>query len=150
MQYKKIGNLIIFENGTIYREFKNKCKIFIAKPNVRGYSTIKVNGKYYYTHVLIMEVFKGKSGLEVDHIDGDKLNNSLDNLEYVTHKENMIRMIKRVGNRGILKTSKKVSWNGKIYPSSRQLSRELNLDEMACSRSIRNRTKLKGHYAKYI
>lgn len=31
MEYKKIYNLIVFENGAIYREFKTKCKLIKQK-----------------------------------------------------------------------------------------------------------------------
>lgn len=42
-------------------------------------------------HRLIWESFNGKikSGLEVDHMDGDKHNNNLSNLRLLTHSENM-------------------------------------------------------------
>lgn len=41
-------------------------------------------------HRIVMEVFTMKSDLQVNHIDGDKLNNCLYNLEYCTCEENMI------------------------------------------------------------
>ena len=44
-----------------------------------------------------MEAFRGKSGLTVDHKDGNKENNSLSNLEYVKQAENKRRMFERVG-----------------------------------------------------
>ncbi len=43
-------------------------------------------------HVLICTIFHGPrpgSGYEVNHIDGDRSNNRADNLEWVTHAENM-------------------------------------------------------------
>lgn len=40
-------------------------------------------------HRLVAEAFMGKSKLCVNHIDGNKSNNRLENLEFVTHKENM-------------------------------------------------------------
>ena len=48
-------------------------------------------------HRLIWETFNGKikSGLEVDHIDGNKHNNKLKNLRVVTHSENMIAAFER-------------------------------------------------------
>lgn len=61
---------------------------------VTGYQrvslTVKGSSKVFYIHRLVMEVFIGrKDGLEVNHIDGDKNNNKLTNLEWVTHHENI-------------------------------------------------------------
>ena len=44
-------------------------------------------------HRLVLEAFVGKSDLQVDHIDGNKKNNNLSNLEYVTPKENIMRYL---------------------------------------------------------
>lgn len=43
------------------------------------------------------EVWKGprKSGTVINHIDGDRSNNSIDNLEEITQKENIENLIKR-------------------------------------------------------
>lgn len=44
-----------------------------------------------YVHILVADAFVGKriEGHVVNHIDGNKLNNSASNLEYVTQKENI-------------------------------------------------------------
>jgi ribosomal protein L30E len=50
------------------------------------------NGKRkgHKIHRLVLISFKGYSELQCNHIDGNKLNNNIDNLEYVTSKENII------------------------------------------------------------
>jgi hypothetical protein len=54
-------------------------------------------------HVLVAEAFIGPrpKGLVINHIDGDKLNNRVENLEYVTFTEN-IRHAVSLGLRGKL------------------------------------------------
>ncbi|QGT53104.1 HNH endonuclease [Lactococcus phage CHPC781] len=89
MRYKKIDNLIVLENGKIYIETKNKCKLTGLTKTKTGYLRVSVKGKDMYVHRLVMLAFYGKSDLTVDHIDGNKENNNLNNLEYVTQAENV-------------------------------------------------------------
>lgn len=55
-----------------------------------GYKVIKINGKYKYEHREIMEKFLGRKLNKdevVHHKDGNKLNNSIDNLELMSKRE---------------------------------------------------------------
>jgi hypothetical protein len=45
--------------------------------------------KHFYVHRLVMFSFVGESDLYVDHIDGNKTNNNLNNLRYVTNSQNL-------------------------------------------------------------
>jgi hypothetical protein len=58
-----------------------------------GYLSVglSTNGKFKncLVHRLIMLTFCGESNLQVNHIDGDKTNNNLTNLEYCTASENI-------------------------------------------------------------
>lgn len=62
-----------------------------AKNNA-GYYVVKFD-KVYTIHGLVAKAFLGErpDGFEIDHVSGDKSDNSMRNLEYVTHQENMRR-----------------------------------------------------------
>ena len=58
-----------------------------------GYLTASQNGKTYLVHRLVLETFDENvesSKLLVDHIDGNRSNNLLSNLRWVTSKENAV------------------------------------------------------------
>ena len=71
-------------------------KILSSVPNSRDYQQVSLykNGtkKSIRVHRIIMESFIGPrpDGKQINHIDGDRKNNRLDNLEYVTQSENML------------------------------------------------------------
>lgn len=55
-----------------------------------GYKILSTDNKTYYVHRLVWETYNGEipEGMWINHINGVKTDNSLDNLELVTPKEN--------------------------------------------------------------
>jgi hypothetical protein len=69
--------------------------------SVKGYLTVKIgisqqSKKHYFLHKMIAEAFipNPYNKKHVNHIDGDKLNNKISNLEWVTFKENITHAFK--------------------------------------------------------
>jgi hypothetical protein len=60
--------------------------------NSKGYHRVKVQGKDIFVHKFVWEAYKGlvdsSDGLTINHIDGNKANNSLSNLRRVSMSEN--------------------------------------------------------------
>lgn len=70
------------------------CQLFKMKPSlVCGYLRVSFCGKQRSVHRLVAEAFikKNEDGkvYEVNHIDGNKLNNKVENLEWVTKSCNI-------------------------------------------------------------
>lgn len=87
IEYKKYkDNHLVYNDGRIYSLISNKFLKFDYSNS--GYARLKLNGKNVRVHRLVMELFKGQSDLTVDHINGNKHDNRLCNLQYVTTEEN--------------------------------------------------------------
>ena len=69
-----------------------KEKILKPFKETRGYLKVRLykNGvaKNYKVHRLVANAFLGENNLTVNHIDKNKENNKLENLEYMTNKNN--------------------------------------------------------------
>ena len=79
-----------------YGRVKGKRKPFLKPSDSNGYYVVSINGKQKKVHRLVVETFISEisKGYCVNHIDGDKKNNFLENLEIVTFKENTIHAYK--------------------------------------------------------
>ena len=56
-----------------------------------GYMRVGLDKKHYYVHRLVADTFYDgdHDNMDVNHIDGNKLNNELPNLEWLSRKENV-------------------------------------------------------------
>ena len=84
------GKIKVNEMGQIFSNSKG-CWREIAVGNPSKYKTVSINKKRYYVHRLIAEAFLDNplSKSDVNHINGDKHDNRVSNLEWVTHRENI-------------------------------------------------------------
>lgn len=88
---------LVYPDGRVWSELNQKW-LKASMSRVSGYlifgkSVTKTVGGSPTLHRILAHCFKGgiPEGMTVDHLDGDKLNNDLDNLEIVTHAENTKR-----------------------------------------------------------
>lgn len=74
------------------RDNHNKLREIIRKPRKTrtGYMDIGLKNKHFLVHQLVMLAFVGPppQGLEINHKNGNKTDNRLENLEYVTKSYN--------------------------------------------------------------
>lgn len=94
----------IFENGDVYNG-KRKIK---QRPNYKdGYACFTAGKKNrrinVKTHSIVGKLFiNNPNNLpELDHLDGNRMNPSVDNLEWVTHQENIKRAHKKGSYSGL-------------------------------------------------
>lgn len=98
--------------------------------NMHGYVTVRVDKKAKLLHRLVAIAFipNPYNKKMVNHKDGNKLNNSIDNLEWCTNSENINHAVKM----GLIKTCKVdcFTLNGeyvKTYNSVKSVCEELNV-----------------------
>lgn len=124
-------NYTINKNGIVV----NKIKGNILKGSIRnGYIRYQIKNSKYSAHILVWTSFNGAIplGMVIDHIDGNRDNNSLDNLRLVTQSENM-RNAQLNGHKGQVKISQ-YSMDGtfiKKYDSIRAAANEIGGSEYA-------------------
>lgn len=132
VRYKE--KYLVSEKGDVFIETKKYTRKKKQTTDKYGYKVTTINGKQEKVHRIVMSAFKGDSSLTVDHLNGNKQDNRIENLEYVTAGENAKRAC------GI-----KVKWNNKTFRSFYDLARYVNvaLDTPAVNYS--KGYKLKGH-----
>lgn len=154
--HKKYTKYEISNDGKIKNS--KTGRILKTSVNKQGYEQVCIhhNGKQYTKniHRLIAETFYDYDKydeLEVNHIDGNKLNNRIENLEWCTRKENVdhaFRKHLRVPSRRI---KIRVIETGEEYESIRECARTIGVDQSMICAYLNGKTKsCKGYHFERI
>lgn len=114
---------------------KIKGRILDHRPMDGGYKriSIKINGKYkgFLIHRLVAEAFltNHKNLPHINHKDGNRLNNHIDNLEWCTHQENMRHAVDSGLNGCLRSVVCDCGGHGKWYPSQADASRDTGVSK---------------------
>lgn len=159
---RSIPRTIIDKNGT---EKNLPGKILSVAKYSNGYCFVGLANdgitKQQMIHRLVLLAFVASSDLEVNHKDGNKSNNALDNLEYVTHSENICHSYQRLnrkinkpylGKRGyehnksiVINVRNIETGQQKQFGSIRIASEEMKFARCMISKAIKTQQPYKGY-----
>jgi hypothetical protein len=152
-------NYMISQNSEIYsKKLKRLCCLTIL-PN--GYHKIKLKGdnnvyKDLYAHVLVamtyLNYIPSTNKIVINHIDGIKGNNCVDNLEIITHKENMNHSVQlnqaSIFRRGVYYVDD--TGEERHFISAKEACVSTGIDNSSILKSCKSDYRLAGKYRWYF
>jgi len=124
-------NYLITPEGKLYRKLKNgNIKEVKGRQNKNGYIQVTLSAKSgpveRLIHRLVAEAFlpNPENKPQVDHIDEDKINNQVNNLRWVTAKENISHYHTKDGRDHYIRLAKKRKEQLKTYAAELRKERQ--------------------------
>ena len=132
----KDGDVINVKKNKIMSMFKNNCGYLYFGIYNKNLQKTKTN----YQHRFVFEVFNGKipSHLEIDHLNNDKTDNRIKNLQLLTHQQN----IEKSKNKPIISSNIKTG-EKRIFDSIKKAGIELGISSSNICKICRNKKSYK-------
>ena len=151
--WKPYKNYFVSSLGRVRHSIKNN----LLKPSLAcGYYKVRLSQdgqvQDHMIHHLVWDLFSEQTKTEneiIDHIDGNKLNNSIDNLRLISLSENVKAAIYTTKTNKTAKPVKQYSIDGEFiqeFPSVAIAAKELNLDSSTISKVCRGVNKTHGGF----
>lgn len=154
---RSLSRKVLFGNQT--RMVSGKILKLKRKNNGYLYIQLRIDLKErdFHVHRLVARYFvEGyQEGLDVNHIDGDKTNNSASNLEWCTRKQNIIHSVYELGNKKKGRPVQSIDKDGKVteYESISDASRQTGICHASicgCLKGRNNQVTAGGLKWKYL
>lgn len=156
IQIKGYDNYFVTKEGYIYSEWLGNY--MTINKNADGYGCVSLINKLgkttFSVHKLVAKYFIGPStGKEVNHIDHNRCNNDVGNLEYVTKSENGMHKFKNGRNSHLKRKIWQLSLDGVIlntFSSIAEASRKTFLTYVSIASAVQGKIKTyKGYRWQY-
>jgi len=148
----KIREMFDYDGGALYWRKSRGCVAAGSKAGTvlnSGYIGITIDGKCYLAHRLVYKWHFGVVGEEIDHINGDKQDNRIENLRVVSRSQNQWNSVLRSDNTSGIKgvTRRGSNWIAQIKLYGRNLYLGRYKDKMEAARRVAQmRSVLHGEY----
>ena len=143
MEPIKVSNYLIFPNGKMYSVITGKE--IKGRVGNHGYQYVTIEKKNVLVHRLMAKHFIGDlQDKEVNHKDGNKLNNCAENLEWVTRAEN-IRHAYANGLFGKRNTDGKKLLVALTLKTIQPLIRDIDFDNYSSIHKLYNANRTKAY-----
>jgi len=152
-----ISALFIYNEGALFWKIssgkvKKGDKAGCVRGN-RGYESVGIDGKRYGTHQLVWILFNGlyEKSLQIDHIDGNKLNNRIENLRLATQAQNTYNIPKRSNTssayKGVSWSSQQQKWTAAIWQNKTKIFLGLFENELDAAKAYEDKAnEVQGNY----
>lgn len=139
-QFGHKKNYTRIKKGKVLQQRKQNAGYLVVWLSVEG------KKKAITVHRLVATAFVKGNGNDVNHIDGNKINNRVDNLEWVTHSNNIehaycvLHRIKHLSKRVICIET------GEVFQSMRDAAQAKGINAISIGHVINGRNKTAGGY----
>jgi hypothetical protein len=151
--------LFEYRDGVLYwrerpaQSRKAKGNMEAGTDSGNGYRKVSINKKRYYEHRIIFLMHHGFIPEIVDHIDGNTLNNNIDNIRASNKSLNAcnskIPSHNTSGHKGVLWLKREKKWGVRVQFNKRQIHLGSFFDkELACLVADEGRSLYHGKYAR--
>ena len=153
VESRRYGKKRILKGGKVYKDYKTRYYLRVTITDKEG------NRVRYLIHRLVLSLFKGnpENLPQVNHKDGDRTNNRIDNLEWCTQSYNTKHSIHVLGNvpvgnnkaKGDKNPGAKLSWdqvdeirkqNQLKRKNQSQLAKEYGITRIGINKIVNNKS----------
>jgi len=138
-----LGNLFKYENDMLFK-INKKTKKWICcnhlTPNSKGYNEVRVNDRMMLLHRVVYlfhtpdwNIYDSCHDNSIDHINGDKLDNRIENLRVVTNSQNQQNTThyRCKPIKGVCFLKRKNRWAAQWYENKKPKSKSFKTEQEA-------------------
>ena len=150
-------SLFDYKDGSLYWKVNKTTRNWIGKrcgsPESHGYETVMVDGRNWRIHRLVFLMQHGYMPKMIDHINGDRKDNRIENLREANTQTNTYNQALHSNNvsgiKGVSWNNDRQKWAVRVNHNKKTYQRYVQDLELAELVAIEMRSKLHGEFANH-